>query len=153
VTATARPLDAWEALIRAHANLVRALDDELQDAHGLSLGDYDVLVTLAAAPGSRLRMRDLADRVLLSRSGITRRVDRLECAGFVCREPAPDDGRSIEAVLTDAGRQLLRAAATTHLAGIEERFLARYSSAELATIAELLERTAGGAAATCDATT
>jgi DNA-binding MarR family transcriptional regulator len=135
-------LAAWEALVRAHATLLRALDAELQAEHGLSAGDYDVLVTLANAPGDSLRMRELADRVVLSRSGITRRVDRLEREGVVRREPAPDDGRSIVACLTDLGRERLRAAAGVHIAGVEERFLGRYSDEELATITELLERVA-----------
>jgi len=144
-------LRAWESLLRAHATLVRDLDAELQAAHDLSLGDYDVLVTLAGAPDDRLRMRELADRVVLSRSGITRRIDRLERAGFVCREPAPDDGRSIEAVLTPVGRARLREAADTHLAGVETRFLARYTDDELAGIAALLERVADAdIAPTCD---
>jgi DNA-binding MarR family transcriptional regulator len=146
-----RRLGAWESLLRAHASLVRALDAELQAAHELSLGDYDVLVTLANAPGDRLRMRDLADRVVLSRSGITRRIDRLERAGLVCREPAPDDGRSVEAVLTDVGRVRLGEAAGTHLAGVEARFLGRYSEEELAGIAALLGRVADeDVGASCD---
>jgi DNA-binding MarR family transcriptional regulator len=150
-TSAVRRLGAWESLLRAHATLVRDLDAELQATHDLSLGDYDVLVTLAAAPGDRLRMRELADRVILSRSGITRRVDRLERAGLVCREPAPDDGRSIEAVLTEVGRARLREAAHTHLAGVETRFLARYSDEELAGIAALLDRVADAdIAPTCD---
>lgn len=139
---TSTRLAAWEALLRAHATLLRALDAELQAAHGLSVGDYDVLITLAGAPGRCLRMRELADEVILSRSGITRRVDRLEREGLVRREPAPDDGRSVTAVLTEAGLERLRSASDVHVTGIEERFLSRYSDEELATIAELLERVA-----------
>jgi DNA-binding MarR family transcriptional regulator len=135
-------LAAWEALIRAHATLLRALDAELQSEQGISAGDYDVLITLANAPDGSLRMRELADRVILSRSGITRRVDRLERDGLVRRQPASDDGRSIVACLTDVGRERLREAAGVHLAGVEERFLKRYSDEELATIAALLERVA-----------
>jgi DNA-binding MarR family transcriptional regulator len=145
-----RRLGAWESLLRAHASLVRELDAELQAAHAMSLGDYDVLLTLANAPGARMRMRELADRVILSRSGVTRRVDRLEAAGFVCRERAVDDGRSIDAVLTDAGRARLREAGPTHLAGIEARFLARYSDDELATIMALLDRVPGEGVPSCD---
>jgi len=142
-------LAAWEALLRAHATLLRALDAELQAEQGLSVGDYDVLITLANAPGRCLRMRELADEVILSRSGITRRVDRLERDGLVRRERAPDDGRSVSAVLTDDGLERVRSASGVHLAGIEERFLSRYSDGELATIAELLERVAG-VEARCD---
>jgi DNA-binding MarR family transcriptional regulator len=143
-------LAAWESLLRAHASLFRELDAELQATHALSLGDYDVLITLANAPGARLRMRELADRVILSRSGITRRIDRLEGAGLVCRERARDDGRSIDAVLTDAGRERLYAAAPTHLAGIQARFLARYSDEELSTISALLDRVPGEPIPACD---
>jgi DNA-binding MarR family transcriptional regulator len=146
-----RRLAAWEALLRAHATLLRALDAELQAEHDLTLGDYDVLITLASAPDDCLRMRELADRVVLSRSGITRRVDRLEREGLVRREPAPDDGRSVTAVLTDAGRARLRDASGTHLAGVEERFLDHYSEEELATIAALLDRVAVDNGVVCDA--
>lgn len=146
---TVTRLAAWESLLRAHATLIRALDSELQATQGLSVGDYDVLITLANSPGARLRMRELADKVILSRSGITRRVDRLEREGLVCREPAPDDGRSVTAVLTEAGFERLRQASAVHLAGVEERFLARYSDGELATIAALLGRVAE-VEASCD---
>jgi DNA-binding MarR family transcriptional regulator len=145
-----RRLAAWEAVLRAYATVVRALDAELQAEHDMSAGDFDVLITLANSPGDSLRMRELADRVVLSRSGITRRVDRLEREGLVRREPAPDDGRSITAVLTDAGRERLREAGRTHLAGVEERFLGRYSEEELATIAALLDRVALDKGIVCD---
>jgi DNA-binding MarR family transcriptional regulator len=148
---TVNRLAAWEALLRAHATLLRALDAELQAGQGLSIGDYDVLITLAKSPDRRLRMRELADRVILSRSGITRRIDRLESDGLVRREPAPDDGRSVAAVLTDAGWERLREASATHVAGIEERFLARYSDEELQTIAALLERVGSDVDVVCDA--
>jgi DNA-binding MarR family transcriptional regulator len=143
-------LAAWESLLRAHASLVRDLDAELQATHAMSLGDYDVLVTLANAPGGRMRMRELADRVILSRSGVTRRIDRLVSSGLVCRERALDDGRSIDAVLTDAGRARLREAAPTHLEGVDARFLARYSDDELATIVALLGRVPGDVGVACD---
>jgi DNA-binding MarR family transcriptional regulator len=117
-------LGAWRAFLEAHARLARRLDEELRSAHGLSLQEYDALLTLTAAPGHRLRMNQLADRVILSRSGITRLVDRLVADGLVERAHCPTDARGAEAVLTPAGLARLRKAAPTHLAGIDRHFLA-----------------------------
>src|SRR5690349_11595391 len=117
-------LGAWRAFIHANARLLRRLDEELQAAHGLSLADYDALLQLVNAPGRRLRMSVLADRVLLSRSGITRLVDRLESSGMVARSACVTDARGAEAALTVAGLDRLRAASRTHLDGVERYFLA-----------------------------
>ncbi len=116
-------LDAWRSFLHAHARLTRRLDEELQGAHHLSLAEYDALVQLANAPGRRLRMSVLADRVLLSRSGITRLVDRLEAAGIVERSACTTDARGAEAALTRAGLDRLRAASATHLDGVRRLFL------------------------------
>jgi DNA-binding MarR family transcriptional regulator len=94
------------------------LDRELQESHGLSLGDYDVLVHLSEAAGRSLRMSELAERLLLSRSGLTRRVDGLVRAGWVERKACPEDGRGSLAVITEQGMHLLRAAAPTHVRGV-----------------------------------
>src|SRR6476659_7409487 len=102
-------LAAWRGMLRTHAALVRALDAELEQAHALPLSHYDVLIYLRAAPGRRLRMAELADSVLLSRSGVTRLVDRLERAGLVSRCPVEHDGRGVAAQITDAGVARLRA--------------------------------------------
>ena len=110
-------LVAWRAFLRAHAKLVRRLDDELQAAIGLSLAEYDALVQLVNTPAHRLRMSVLAERVLLSRSGITRMVDRLVAAGFVERTVCPTDARGAEAAITPTGVDVLRAATATHLGG------------------------------------
>ncbi|MER3418594.1 MAG: MarR family transcriptional regulator, partial [Chloroflexota bacterium] len=96
-------LGAWRAFLEAHARLARRLDDELRAGHGISLAEYDALLQLARAPGRRLRMNQLADRVILSRSGITRLVDRLVAAGLVERTTCSTDARGAEAVLTEAG--------------------------------------------------
>src|SRR4051794_27231921 len=88
-----RELAAWRGFLRVHAALAKALDEELQAAHGLPLSSYEVLAVLQAAPGKRLRMAELADRVLLSRSGMTRLVDRLARDGLLRRELCSDDGR------------------------------------------------------------
>lgn len=139
-TAADDPLRAWKSFLRSHALLTRALDEELQSRERLSLGDYDVLVRLANAPRRRLPMCDLADAVVLSRSGLTRRVDRLERAGLVCRSRGEADARNVEASLTEAGRKRLRGARDTHLAGVEERFQSRFGEQDLDTLAELLGR-------------
>jgi DNA-binding MarR family transcriptional regulator len=116
-------LGSWRAFLQAHARLTRRLDDELRAAHGMSLGEYDALVQLASAPGRRLRMSVLADRVLLSRSGITRLVDRLVADGMVERSTCATDARGAEASLTRAGLDRLRSASTTHLDGVRRYFL------------------------------
>jgi len=126
-TAAARVADArmasWRTFLQAHARLTRRLDEELRAAHGLSLGEYDALVQLAAAPSRRLRMSVLADRVLLSRSGITRLVDRLVADGMVERSTCVTDARGAEAALTRAGLDRLRGASATHLDGVRRYFL------------------------------
>lgn len=116
-------LGSWRAFIHAHAKLTRRLDEELQAAHGLSLAEYDALLQIARTPERRLRMSTLADRVLLSRSGITRLVDRLVADGAVVRTACPTDARGAEAALTEAGLDRLRAASRTHLAGVRRYFL------------------------------
>jgi DNA-binding MarR family transcriptional regulator len=116
-------LTSWRSFLHAHARLTRRLDEELQAAHRLSLAEYDALLQLARTPGRQLRMSVLADRVLLSRSGITRLVDRLEAAGMVQRSACVTDARGAEAILTPAGLDRLRAASSTHLAGVQRYFL------------------------------
>ena len=116
-------LDAWRGFVHAHARLTRRLDEELQAAHRLSLAEYDALLQLANAPGRRLRMSALADRVLLSRSGITRLVDRLVAAGMVERTTCTTDARGAEAALTPAGLERLRSASAIHLDGVRRLFL------------------------------
>ncbi len=133
-------LAAWRGFLRAHAGLTGALDAELREAHGLPLASYDVLVQLEGAPAHRLRMRELADAVLLSRSGVTRLVDRLAREGLVARESCPDDARGAYAVLTPAGRAALAAARPTHLAGVRRRFLAGLAPGERQTLAAVWDR-------------
>jgi DNA-binding MarR family transcriptional regulator len=123
VTATDPRLEAWRSFLHAHALLSRRLDEELQAGHQLSLAEYDALLQLVNAPGHRLQMSVLADRVLLSRSGITRLVDRLVAAGMVERSACTTDARGAEAALTSAGHARLRAAAVTHLDGVRRLFL------------------------------
>ena len=137
-------LDAWVSFLRSHSALTRELSVQLQREHGLTLNDYEVLLHLAQADGSRMRRVDLAGSVLLTASGITRLLDGLERSGFVCKETCNSDARVSYAKLTDEGREKLRAAGETHLRGVQELFVARYSEGELATLAELLSRLPNG---------
>ena len=142
MTATAPPqqLDAWVSFLRAHAAITRELSAQLQREHGLTLNDYEVLLHLSHAEGWMLRRVDLAERVLLTASGITRLLEGLERSGFVCKRTCESDARVSYAKLTDAGAAKLRDASVTHLRGIDELFSSRYSGSELATLAELLSR-------------
>ncbi len=112
---------AWRGFLEAHTHLIAALEDELRRETGLPLTWYDVLVQLSEA-GGRLRMQELARAVLLSKSGLTRLVDRLCQAGYLERQPDPEDGRGTLAVLTPEGRRVLRQAAPVHLRGIQRLF-------------------------------
>ena len=141
---SARELGAWRGFLRAHAALVKALDAELQAAHGLPLSSYEVLIVLQAAPGRRLRMAELAERALLSRSGMTRLVDRLARDGLLERDSCDSDARGCFAVLTDAGCELLARARPTHLEGVRERFLRNFSSEELEQLSGGWERVLEG---------
>ena len=119
---------------------MRVLEAELQSEQQLALADYDVLVQLSEAPPDGLRMSELADSVLLSRSGLTRLVDRLVQAGYVDRRPCPDDARGRMAVLTAAGLARLREAAPTHLRGVRAHVISRLSPEELALLGKLMDR-------------
>jgi DNA-binding MarR family transcriptional regulator len=138
-------LGAWRGLLRVHSALVKALDAELLAAHSLPLTSYEVLINLQAAPGRRRRMAELADGVLLSRSGMTRLVDRLERDGLLERDPCTDDGRGTFAVLTDKGEALLSEARRTHLNGVRDRFLRHFEPDELRELAGFWERVLPGA--------
>jgi DNA-binding MarR family transcriptional regulator len=130
-------LGAWRAFLVAHALLVRRLDHELREEIGIPLSWYDVLFTLSdAGDGGRLRMHDLAERVLITRSNCTRLVDRMARHGLVRREADPRDRRGVVAVLTDDGRNMLRRAAQVHLRGVTEHWAAHLSRED----ADRLER-------------
>ena len=133
-------LAAWRTFLRAHAQVTRRLEAELLSEHDLSLPMYDVLVQLSEAPDRRLRMTELAERVLLSRSGLTRLVDRLERDGLVHRQACPSDARGTHAVLSDAGLERLRAAWPTHLRGVSHHVTSRLDRTQLAVLADLLGR-------------
>jgi DNA-binding MarR family transcriptional regulator len=137
---SARELSVWRTFLRAHASITRRLEHDLAAGHMLPLPSYDVLLQLAESPQRRLRMTELADRVLLSRSGLTRLVDRLAADGLVDREPCPDDARGTFTVITEAGLDRMREAAPTHLRGIEEHVTSKLSPAELDTLGRLLRK-------------
>jgi DNA-binding MarR family transcriptional regulator len=136
-----RELAAWRAFLRAHAGLTRRLEEDLMREQQLPLAMYDVLVQLLEA-GGRLRMTELAGAVLISRSGLTRLVDRMVTAGYVRREPSPGDARGVFAVLTDAGFERLKAASPTHLGGIGAYVVDRLDPEELMALGRACEKLA-----------
>jgi DNA-binding MarR family transcriptional regulator len=137
---TPEQLEVWRLFLRAHGLIVRRLEADLMDRHGLPLAWYDVLARLVEADGHRLRMSELADRVMLSPSGLTRLVGRMVEARLVAREPSEYDARGFYAVLTDEGYERLRSATGTHLRGILDYVLSRYTDEELDEIASYLSR-------------
>lgn len=142
VTATAawldeREMQAWQAFLRASIRLMERLDAELA-GHGISLADYEILVHLSAEPTAELRMTELAARTLVSRSGLTRRLDRLVESGLVERRSCPTDRRGVYAVLTPAGRRRLDEAAPTHVEGVRRHFLSQLQGPDLRIFTESL---------------
>jgi DNA-binding MarR family transcriptional regulator len=131
-------LAPWRTFLLAHARITRRLDEELRAEHGLSLAEYEALLQIAYAPSRRLRMSQLAERVLLSRSGVTRLIDRLVADRFVERVACESDARGAEAVLTELGLERLRAAARTHVRGIDQYFLSVLPDDELDVIEHAL---------------
>ena len=130
----------WQRFLRSHATVMRRLEQDLVTEQRLPLASYDVLVQLTQAPQHRLRMTELAERVLLSRSGLTRLVDRLERDGLVTREACPSDARGMFAVLTDAGYARLRAATPTHLRGVHDYWLSKLDEDYLAALDRALRK-------------
>jgi DNA-binding MarR family transcriptional regulator len=118
-----REIAAWRGLLRTHARVLAALDAELEQTHGLAVPEYEVLLVLSESGDKHLRMSELADAALLTRSGMTRLVDRLERQGLVRRERCAADGRGTYAVITDEGRERFAEARPTHIAGVRRLFL------------------------------
>ncbi len=142
---------AWRGLVRSTTGVLALLDNELQAEHGITLGDYEVLVHLSEGPDNAVRMSELAESLRLSPSGITRRIDGLVKSGLVERRPCPSDRRGSNAVLTPLGLKTLRTAAPTHVRGVREHFVDRLSIDELAQLGAALasidvdeQRAAGG---------
>jgi DNA-binding MarR family transcriptional regulator len=140
-------LDVWRTFLQAHARLSRRLDDELRQEHGLSLPEYEALMHVGRAPARRVRMSQLAQQVLLSKSGVTRLVDRLVADGLIERSTCSTDARGAEAVLTAAGLERLRAAAGTHLRGIDRYFVSALTTDELETIGRTMRSVSNRAGA------
>jgi DNA-binding MarR family transcriptional regulator len=134
-----RGLGAWRALLKARATLLRQLAVDLEKKTGLSLGDFDVLGQLAEAGGT-LRMTELADRTLSSRSSMTRRIDRMVGEGLVRRTGADGDARGVVVALTDAGLVRLTETVPVHLRGVSELFVERLDDQELAALENALEK-------------
>lgn len=134
---------AWSAFLRGHDRIVGQMNDDLEAGKGMPLTHYDVLRQLAMTPDRSLRMSELAERVVLSRPGLTGVVKRLEAQGLVERRRCTEDGRGLNAVLTPEGRRRLAAAHPTHVRSIRERFANAYTDQELRTLAVLLGRLTG----------
>jgi DNA-binding MarR family transcriptional regulator len=149
---TSRPaITAWARLLRAHGSATRELSAELQSEHGLTINDYECLLLLSHADESAMRRIDLAGELMLTPSGVTRLLDGLQEAGYVCNDACASDARVKYAVLTDAGRSKLEEASGSHLEGVARLFRERFSDEELATLGELLGRLPGasGDASAC----
>jgi DNA-binding MarR family transcriptional regulator len=131
---------AWRAFLTKHARLARTLESDLVARSQLPLAEFDVLFQLSMSHEQRLRMNELADRVLLSRAGITRLVDRLVADGLVTRIKCASDARGAFATLTDRGRERVEEARPVHLCAVKHYFLDSLSRAELEMLADLLER-------------
>jgi len=143
VKLTDAELRAWQALLHAHQDVVRRLDAELRAEHGIAFGDYDILRRLTRAPDHTLNMTELAQRVMLPPSTLTRRMDGLVADGLVTRRRSPLDSRLMLATLTDAGRRRVRRAASTHLRGIRQHFTGRLTPTQVDDVATALEAIAG----------
>lgn len=140
-------LAAWRAFLEAHARVVELLENELQEEKNLPLAWYDVLVQLQEADAHRLRMTELAKKVLLSKSGLTRLVDRMCTAGLVDRMADEDDRRGRWVALNAAGEQRLRDAAPVHLRGVREHFSAHLDGPTARALAATLRKVADAAEA------
>ncbi len=131
---------AWRAYIVGTELLRQQLHRELQDAHGMTIADYEVLVQLSERDGRQMRMTQLAGRVASSKSRLSHQIARMERAGLVRRVECPDDARGVIAELTDKGMDLLRAAAPTHVAGVRDHLVDLLTPEEHAALATMFER-------------
>jgi len=133
-------MTAWRAVIESSQRLLTQLDDDLRETSELSFADYHVLVLLSEAPRQRLRMGDLASKLIFSPSRLTYHVGTMEKRGLVTRQPCPEDGRGSEAVLTDAGLRALREAAPHHLHSVRQHFVDDLDDADLAALTKIFTR-------------
>ena len=137
---SAHEAQAWTGLLRAHAALVRDVDAELRAAHGVPLSWYEVLCEVASAPGGRLRLGELADRVMLTRAGLSGLVDRLQSAGLMERQSCDGDARGTYAALTAKGSLLLERAMRTHSDAVRRHYTSRLDDSELGLLGRLWDR-------------
>jgi len=137
---TDQELAAWRGMLQAHARVTRALDAQMRAEHGISVSSYEVLLFLGDAEDRRMRMAEIAERVLLTRSGLTRLVDRLVELGYVARCASEDDGRGLYATLTDAGAEKLAAARRTHREGVRRFFLDRLTTTDQVVLGDIWTR-------------
>jgi len=133
-------ITVFGSFLRAHQQVSEVLNKNLVSERGISLPWYDVLFQLSVAEGGRLRLQELAEHVLYSRSGLTRLVDRMETAGLISREPCAHDKRGTFAVLTPLGKRELRRSAPGHLRGIEENFFANLSDEDVAVLGRAMSK-------------
>lgn len=129
--------EAWRDFLYGVHRVLEHLDHSLQEAHGIPLTDYEILVFLSEAEGRQLRMSEIADHVLVSRSRLTYRVDRLVEQGYVVRTEAPDDRRGLYASLTDKGMDILTEAAVTHVADVRTHLLDHLPAEDLPAFARV----------------
>ena len=137
-------LTTFGKFLRAHQQVSEALNKDLTEQRGISLSWYDVLLQISSAPEGRLRLQDLADRVLYSRSGLTRLIDRMEAAGLVTRQPCSQDKRGTYAAMTPEGKRVFKRAAAVHLRGIEDHFFAYLSEQEIASVRQAMDHVLRG---------
>jgi DNA-binding MarR family transcriptional regulator len=129
----------WRSFVIAHARVIRALDDELRTRHGLDLAGFEVLYELLSAPDNQLRMAELAERLVYTRSGVTRVVDRLARRGYLERCSVDDDARGVYAILTGKGFAVFDAAVGNHVAAVRRLFLDPVGE-DATTLAQVLSR-------------
>jgi DNA-binding MarR family transcriptional regulator len=146
-------LTAWVRLLRAHAAIARTFNAQLQAEHGMTINDFEALLLLSHAPDTRLKRIELADRLQLTPSGVTRMLDGLQAAGWVAKGECASDARVSYAVLTDAGREKLACAAHAHTAAVTSLFAERFDDTELEALGLLLLRLPGAADADPEACT
>jgi DNA-binding MarR family transcriptional regulator len=142
-------LDAWRSYLQSHASIVRVLDAELVAEHGMTTRDYEVLLYLAQAPDRKLAMSALAERTMLTRSGITRLVDGLVLGGLIERVACARDARVSYAQLTELGYERLRNAGCSHIRSIQRLFLEHFTPEEVDQLASLLSRLPGAHPGEC----
>ena len=137
---TQKHLHMWRAFLETHSAVVKYLERRMHEQHGLPLSWYDVLLQLADGPEGRLRMGELAESVLLTRSGITRLVDRMIGAGLVLREPCPGDRRGYYAIITQQGKDIIEKVGPDHSKDAWEVFLGHINEAEADLMDKVFDR-------------